>query len=172
MQNFFFAGWSPIFRIIIIGTVSYIFLLFTLRTIGPRALAKTNVFDFIVAVGIGSTFGRVLTAKEVVLTEACTAFALLVALQYAVSALRFRYKAFARFTDVEPCLLFFNGRFLPQNLASARLTSKDLHEAIRIRGIDSLAEVSAIVFEASGEISVIREGSKSHDLLDAVRTAV
>jgi uncharacterized membrane protein YcaP (DUF421 family) len=171
LPNFLFAGWLPLLRIVIVGTGSYLFLLLSLRAVGPRVLAKTNIFDFIIAVGVGSAFGRVLTAKEVALSEACTAFALLVSLQYVVSKLRYRYKAVAKVTDSEPALLYFNGRFCPKTLASARLTSDDLYEETRIRGIGSMAEVGAIILEASGEVAVIRNGARSQETLGLKKPA-
>ena len=139
-----------------------------LRSAAPRVLAKTNIFDFIVAVGIGSAFGRVLTAKEVALAEACTAFVLLITLQYGVSKFRFKFAWFAKLTDAEPTLLYFNDQFLPKNLAAVRLTLNDVHEAVRIHGLSSFATIQAIIIEASGDIAIIKKEGTSHSLIDAV----
>ena len=165
----FFAGWWPIVRILVVGTLAYFSLLFTLRAGGPRTIAKTNLFDFIVSVAIGSVFGRILTAKEVALSEACLAFALLVSLQYLVSKIRQRSDRFASIVDVKPELLFFNGAFVAGALARARLREKDVQEALRNKGFGSFAEVSAVVLEPSGEISVLRRGAAEDFLPEQIR---
>ena len=51
--NFFFDGWAPILRILLVGTVTYFTLMLLVRISGPRTLAQTSVFDFILAVAIG-----------------------------------------------------------------------------------------------------------------------
>jgi hypothetical protein len=83
--SIYFAGWYPIARVVVIGVGGYVFLLLAFRLVGPRTMAKTNIFDFIILVSIGSVYGRILTAKDVTLVEALVAYALLVALHYAVS---------------------------------------------------------------------------------------
>jgi uncharacterized membrane protein YcaP (DUF421 family) len=55
--SFYFAGLYPIARVVVIGVGGYVFLLLALRTVGTRTMAKTNVFDFIILVSIGSVYG-------------------------------------------------------------------------------------------------------------------
>ncbi|CAN5815308.1 hypothetical protein BH23GEM7_BH23GEM7_39940 [soil metagenome] len=76
--TFFFGGWEPMLRIVVVGTLGYIALLLLLRLAGKRTLAQMNAFDFVVTVAIGASFGRILTARSVALAEAVAAFTLLV----------------------------------------------------------------------------------------------
>jgi uncharacterized membrane protein YcaP (DUF421 family) len=162
---FFFSGWTPIVRVLFVGTCAYLFLLFTLRTAGPRAIAKTNIFDFIVLVSIGSAYGRILTAKDVAVVEACVAFALLASLHYGASWLRLRSKRLASLLDADPTLLFFQGRYLGAALRHARLTEADIEAAVRAKGLGSMSEVEAVVLEAGGELSIIRHGPEARELV-------
>jgi uncharacterized membrane protein YcaP (DUF421 family) len=159
-----FAGWQPILRILFVGTFAYFALLLTLRISGPRTLARTNIFDFIVSVAIGSAFGRILTAKEVALAEACVAFALLALLQYLVSWLRLRSKAFAAVADGSPALLYFGGAYSRGSMRAARISESDIEEAVRAKGFGSLEEVEAIILEASGAISILRKSQHPPEL--------
>jgi hypothetical protein len=79
--TFFFSGWEPLVRIVIVGIAMYVALVVFLRISRSRTLSSMNAFDFIVTVAIGSAFGRALTAKAVALAETVVAFGLLVALQ-------------------------------------------------------------------------------------------
>ena len=53
-------------------------------------------FDFVITVAIGSTFGRLITAKEVVLAESAAAFLLLISLQLGFAYLDMRFGWFSR----------------------------------------------------------------------------
>jgi uncharacterized membrane protein YcaP (DUF421 family) len=162
---FLFAGWQPILRILFVGTFAYLALLITLRLSGPRTIAKTNVFDFIISVTIGSVFGRILTAKEVALVEACVAFALLALLQYLVSWLRIRSRLVAALVDGDPVLLYFGGAYAHSAMRAARIAESDIQEAVRTQGLGSLEGVEAVILEAGGAISIIRKGEQPSELL-------
>lgn len=161
----FFSGWIPILRVIIVGTCGYVFLLFALRIVGPRTLAKTNIFDFIILVSVGSIYGRILTAKDVGLVEALVAYALVVAMHYVVSWLRFRSHGFARLLDADPVLLFYQGAYIPSTMRHARIREADLDAAAREKGIASTSEIEAIVLEADGELSILRRGPEHSPLV-------
>jgi uncharacterized membrane protein YcaP (DUF421 family) len=166
---FLFAGWQPIVRIIFVGTFAYLALLITLRISGPRTIARTNVFDFIISVTIGSVFGRILTAKEVALVEACVAFALLVLLQYLVSWLRIRSRLVSSLVDGDPILLYFDGDYAPSAMRTARIAESDIQEAVRAKGLSSLAVVEAVILEAGGAISIIRKSDHPSELLTRLK---
>ena len=160
-----FSGWLPILRVLIVGTCGYIFLLFALRIVGPRTLAKTNIFDFIILVSVGSVYGRILTAKDVGLLEALVAYALVVTMHYVVSWLRFRSDRLAQLLDADPVLLFYEGRYIPLTMRRARIREADIQAAVRERGLGSTSEIEAIVLEADGELSILRKDARQSPLV-------
>jgi uncharacterized membrane protein YcaP (DUF421 family) len=166
---FLFAGWQPILRILFVGTFAYLALLITLRISGPRTIAKTNIFDFIISVAIGSVFGRILTAKEVALVEACVAFALLALLQYLISWLRIRSRRIASLVDGDPILLYFDGAYARGAMRTARFAESDIQEAARAQGISSLAAVEAVILEAGGALSIIRKSEHPSELVTRLK---
>jgi hypothetical protein len=85
--TFFFGGWEPVLRIVVVGTVAFAALVVMLRATGQCPLAQMNAFDCIVTVATGASFGRLLTAHQVALIEAGTAFTLLVAPQFLITSL-------------------------------------------------------------------------------------
>jgi uncharacterized membrane protein YcaP (DUF421 family) len=168
---FFFSGWEPLLRVLLIGTAGYLCLLFTLRAAGPRAIAKTNLFDFIILVSIGSAFGRALTAKDVSLAEACVAFTLLTSLQYGASRLRMRSRRLAALLDADPALLYFDGRFVTSSLRQSRITQADIEVAVRAKGLGTMERIEAIVLEPSGELSIIQKGQEAQELVTRIGRA-
>lgn len=172
--TFFFGGWEPIVRILVVGTGAYAALVLLLRVTKKRTLAQLNAFDFIITVAIGASFGRILTARDVALAEAVTTFALLVVLQLAVTRLQMLSPAFAKAVTAPPSMLFFRGRFLRDVMRRERVTEGELRSVVRTQGIGSWESVEAIVLEANGRFAVIQkdtagDGSALADLDEAHR---
>ncbi len=164
----FFSGWLPIVRVLVVGSVGFVFLLFLLRLVGPRTLAQTNLFDFIILVSIGSVYGRILTATDVTLVEACVAYALVVFMHYAVSWLRMHSKWLSSLLDAEPILLFYQGTYVNAAMKQARVKTTEIEAAVRETGLGSMNEVEAVVLEAHGELSIIRSAKHPHELVQAL----
>ena len=168
--SFFFSGWEPILRILVVGTLGYIALAVLMRAGNKRTLAQLTAFDFIITVAIGAAFGGTLTARSVSLLEAATAFALLVALQVVVTWIQVRYPAFGRAVAASPTMLYFRGRFLDDALRTERLTKGEVIAVARQHGHGSLDGVEAIVLEANGTFAVIRKGVElDRSMLEHVR---
>lgn len=161
---FFWGGWQPIFRILVVGTLTYFGIILILRVSGKRTLASMNAFDFIVTVAMGSAFGRALTATKVSVAEALTAFLLVVVLQYAIAWLEIRSKFFHKLITSQPALLYYNGAFLEKNMRRERISKNDLLGAVRKKKFGDLNEVEVIIMETDGSISVIRKNADTDRL--------
>jgi len=168
---FFFEGWEPIVRILVVGVSMYVALTIFLRLSGSRALATLHVFDFIVTVAIGSAFGRALTATDVALAEAVAAFLLLISLQYVVTVIQARSPRFGRVITNQPALLYYQGRFLQRQMRSNHVTREELLAAVREHQLGSIDDVDAIVLESTGEVSVIRSLGNESALGDLAQDA-
>ncbi|MEQ9001552.1 MAG: DUF421 domain-containing protein [Coleofasciculus sp. B1-GNL1-01] len=154
---FFYGGIEPLIRIVVVGTLAYISLLLLLRISGKRSLAQLNAFDFVVTIAIGSTLGRLITAKGVSLAESVIAFLTLLSLQYVVSWLTVRSSPFQNVVTASPSLLYFRGQFLHKAMQQQRVTQVQLLAAVRENRIASLQNVEAIVMESTGTIAVIKK---------------
>ena len=153
--TFYFAGWAPLVRIVVVGVSMYVALVVFLRLSGSRTLSTMNAFDFIVTVAIGSVFGRALTAKSVALAEAVVAFGLLVSLQFTVTWVQVRWSWFRSVVTNPPSLLYFRGEFIEEEMRRQRVAREELRDAVRKKEYGSLDEVEAIVLESSGDFSII-----------------
>ncbi|HEY9855223.1 MAG TPA: YetF domain-containing protein [Stenomitos sp.] len=156
-MSYLFGGFPAMLRILVVGTLSYLALIVFIRLAGQRPLGRMQTFDLIVAVAIGSTLGRLMTAQEVQFSEAVTAFALLLGLHYVVSRLAYRFPHLARWMETPPTLVFYRGKGLPDPMRRSRLTEAELLAAARKAGLSSLKQVEAIVLETDGSFSVLKE---------------
>lgn len=154
---FFYGGIEPLIRIVVVGTLAYFSLIVLLRVLGKRTLAQLNAFDFVITIAIGSTLGRLITAKGVSLVESLTAFLTLILLQYLVSWLTVRSSTVEDFVTADPCLLYFRGQFLYKVMRKQRITKSQLLAVVREKKIGSLQAVEAIVLESAGTIAVVKK---------------
>jgi uncharacterized membrane protein YcaP (DUF421 family) len=152
---FFWAGWDSILRILLVGTLGFVWIVLLLRVTGPRMMAKMTPFDFVITVTLGSAFGRALTAPDVAVADIIVTFALLVGLQWSFGVARARSNRFARVVDVGPSLLYHRGRPVNAALRRHRFTESDLHSAVRENGMGSLDEAEAIILQSDGTFAVI-----------------
>lgn len=88
-----FDGWSGVVRVLVIAPAAYGALVLILRVSGKRTLSKLNAFDLIITIAIGSTLASIITSKSLALLEGLTALALLVAMQFVVTATSVRFKS-------------------------------------------------------------------------------
>lgn len=157
--SYFWTGWEAILHTLLIGTVGYLTLVILLRGTGPRTMAKMTPLDFVIAVSLGSVFGRVVTAVDVGLTQAVVALILLVVIQWSLAALRSRWRFMRRLLDSPPVLLYYEGELQTKALRRHRLTDLDVHTAARQAGQGSLADVQAVILHADGTLGIIATDS-------------
>lgn len=160
-QNFFdyfFLNWSELGRTVLIGISAYLILILLLRVSGKRTLTKLNAFDLVVTVALGSTIASTIMSKSTSLAEGATAFAVLIGLQFVITFLSVRFKAFSNLVKAEPRLLLLNGEFLDEALTAERVTRGEVRSAARGSGAASMSQIRAIVLETDGSLSVMKSG--------------
>jgi uncharacterized membrane protein YcaP (DUF421 family) len=154
-MDLLWTGWSPIAHTLLLGTAGYLTLVLLLRGTGPRTMAKMTPLDFVVAVTLGSAFGRTVTAEDVPLAQAVVALVLLVALQWLLAASRARWRPVQKLLDSPPSLLYYDGQMQTTALRRHRLTEDDVHNAVIQGGAGSLASAQAVVLHQDGSLGVI-----------------
>ncbi|MGJ9421269.1 DUF421 domain-containing protein [Aeromicrobium sp. CF3.5] len=158
-STYFWTGWSPIVHTLLVGVVGYLVLVMLLRGAGPRTMASMTPLDFVIAVTLGSAFGRVLTAVKVSLAQALAALVLLVVIQWVLAAARARWSLVRRLLDAPPVLLFYDGQMQHGVLRKHRMTESDVHTAARESGHGSLADLQAVILDQDGSLGVIARSS-------------
>ena len=154
--SIFFRSLSPLARTLVVGTIAYAVLVVLLRLSGKRAIAKMNIFDFVVTVALGSTLANVITDADIDLATGITALVLLVGVQYAISWSASHSARFEKWINGRPTLLLYRGQFIYPAMKANRVTEEEVRSAIRMAGLVSLESVYAVVMETDGVFSVMR----------------
>ena len=154
----YWDGWDPIVHTLVTVGFGYLALLIMLRLSGPRTMAAMTPLDFIVAVTIGSAFGRTLTAVDVPLAQTVFTLALLIFLQWLLAWVRGRSPGIRRLVDSPPVLIYYRGEFQRKAMRKHQLVEDDVHTAARKAGQGSLAGLTAVILQQDGDLGVIAEG--------------
>ena len=163
MNTILFSNWASLGRTALVGLLAYVFLVLFLRVSGKRTLSKLNAFDLVVTVALGSTLATVLLSKDVSLADGAVAFALLIAMQFAVTWSSTRAGWLRRLVTGEPTLVFYEGNFLDANMRRMRLTVEEVSASMRAAGVGGTSEVAAVELETDGTLSVVRRGTHAGD---------
>lgn len=138
-----------------------------LRLTPRRALAELRIVDFVVAVAIGAVIGRTATATGTSFVLGFGALATLIALHVVLSWLRLFAPA-SRLMDHPVQVLVMDGEIDRRRLRTCKLTEDDLRAALRQRGVYSLADIRFVLFESSGEFTVVHRSASGGELLTPV----
>lgn len=158
--HMFFQGWPGIIRTVAVGILAYASLVAFLRVSGKRTLAKLNAFDLVVTVALGSTLASILLQESIALLEGAAALALLIFMQYLVTAVSVRWPSFAKLVRAEPALLVRDGRTCTATMQRERITEDETLSAIRAVGGHRIEEARTVILESDGTLSVsLRERS-------------
>lgn len=153
--SYIYDGPEGVWRVVICAIAGYVALVVLLRISGKRTLADMNAFDFVVTVALGSVLATTILNRSVSLAEGLAALVSLVVLQGLVAFMAARSRAVRRAVKAEPTLLVRNGELLDGAIRNARLSKAEVFAAIRASGEADLADVSAVVLETNGNLSVI-----------------
>lgn len=138
------------------AAIIYVFVLIGIRLSGKREVGQMTIFDLVLLLLIANAVQNAMTGPDTSVTGGMVAAAALLAANALVTRLVWRYRRFRRFVEGTPTLLIHDGRVLTANLARERVTSDELHQALREHGIVGAAEVQLAVLELDGAISVLR----------------
>lgn len=140
----------------ILTTVAvYALILLLTRIAGLRSFSKMSAADFAMTVAVGSLFASSISSPSPSLTIAAVSFSCLFASQWLVAQLRQRWSAVGKVVDNQPVLLMAGANVLEENLRRTNVTQNDLYAKLREANVRNFDEVKAVVFETTGDISVI-----------------
>ncbi|MGO2339028.1 MAG: DUF421 domain-containing protein [Psychrobacter sp.] len=172
MDIIFFDNIDKLGRIVLTAVMVYMLIVITTKISGKRSTSQLNNFDWIVTVMIGSLGASTILLKDIPFVEGAASIITLYVLQFLVT----KYASISPpFSDVilsEPRIVFYQGQFLYDAMRDERLTRQELESAMRADGINSFADVEAIVFESDAKLTIIpntqnsvKDGTVSETLL-------
>ena len=173
MDDFFSIEWSRLGRVVIASTCVYVTILLYTRIVGLRSFSKMSAADFAMTVAVGSLFASTAALGTSSLAVGVVAIGCLFAGQWGLALGRKRWDRFSKWIDNQPLLLMEDGKFLESNLKRANVSKNDIYAKLREANVLQLSDVRAVIFETTGDVSVLHGGEDSpgvqSELLSGVR---
>jgi uncharacterized membrane protein YcaP (DUF421 family) len=164
MQDWLYKSAGDVPEIVLSVFVITIILIVYTRISGLRSFSKMSSFDFAITVAFGSVLASTVIAKEPRIFQSGVALGALYLLQYLISYIKARNISFGKLIDNEPILLMNQDGFIEDNLIKARVTKDEVRDKLRQANVLQLSNVKAVVFETTGDISVLH--SREDQVID------
>jgi uncharacterized membrane protein YcaP (DUF421 family) len=136
-----------------------------------RTFARLNSFDFVVAVALGAIMGRTITSSTTSFLTGAVALVTLLTAHALITTARRRFRL-QGVLDQPPNVLVVHGELQQSGLARAGLTDADVFALLRQQEVSSVDDVSYLLYEARGGVSLQRAGAPLGPLMrDALISA-
>ena len=156
-KSVFVPAVSPL-EIVLRGTFVYLLLFFVLRVL-RREAGALGISDLLVVVLIADAAQNAMASEYKSVTEGAVLVGTIVAWDYALDWLGYRFPALGRLLRPAPLPLIKDGRVLRQNLRKEMITTEELMGQLREQGVESVGEVKRCRLEGDGHVSVIKKDS-------------
>lgn len=156
MKEWFKFSWEAFGAILITAAVIYLVVIIMTRICGKRSFSKMSSFDFAMTVAIGSIIATTILSKSVSLADGIIGIVAVYLLQIGAAFAR-RNNTVKKLMDNTPLLLMDGETILEENLLKGRVAKSDLRAKLREANITELSEVKAVIFETTGDISVLHK---------------
>jgi uncharacterized membrane protein YcaP (DUF421 family) len=166
VPSWLYTGTAPLAAVAAKAALMYLTALLGLRVAHRRTLARWTAIDVAAAVA-GAIVGRTAVASSEPLLVGVVA---LLAVLLAHALLTFgRYLPWlTKLTDHRIRVLVDHGRLRRRQLLVCGLTEADLFAQLREQGVGDLEELRYVLYETTGELTVVREhgdGSRTSTLV-------
>ncbi len=163
MEKWFTSDWTSLVAIIITAVVIYVSVIIFTRLAGKRSFSKMSSFDFAMTVAIGSMIATTVLSASVSLWDGVIGIGAVYILQMGVAIMR-RFKPIQNTVDNSPLLLMEGTNIIKKNLQKAKVSEADLRSKLREANVIKLEQVRAVIFEATGDISVLHTEDPEKEL--------
>jgi uncharacterized membrane protein YcaP (DUF421 family) len=154
MESMFIPDLAVLEKILRAAAV-YLFLLLAFRFSDKRQVGQLTPFDLVVLLTISNVVQNAMIGNDYSITGGIIGALSILALNWLVVELTFRYKRARRLLEPSPTLLVHNGRVLHDSLARERVTLEELRAALRRNGLIEPSQARFAVLEEDGKISVV-----------------
>jgi uncharacterized membrane protein YcaP (DUF421 family) len=146
--------------IVINATGIYLSVILLTRIFGKRSFSKMSSFDFAMTVAVGSIIATTVLSPSVSIWAGMIGLLAVYALQMSVAIAR-RLRWVQHLVDNSPLILMDGDHILQDNMRKARVSEGDLRSNLRKANVTRLSQIKAVVFETTGDISVLHGEEES-----------
>lgn len=163
MDKWFEFSTESLIAIVLTAVGIYLAVIIFTRIAGKRSFSKISSFDFAMTVAVGSILATTILSASISLVQGIVGLAAVYILQISAAICR-RFSWFRKAIDNSPLLLMDGKNILHENLKKARVTEGDLRSKLREANVLDLSQVRAVIFETTGDISVLHTSDENQEI--------
>ncbi|HEX2298235.1 MAG TPA: YetF domain-containing protein [Pseudonocardiaceae bacterium] len=156
MPGWLIDGWTGTTIAAAKAVLMYLVALLGLRFTQRRTLSQWTAIDFAAAVAIGAIVGRTAVASDQSFAVGAVALLTILVAHWIVDMGRF-HPWICRLVEHRVRVLVAHGRLRRRQLRLCGLTDSEVLAQLRQQGVGSLSELRYVLYEAKGELTVVRE---------------
>ncbi|MGE5396255.1 MAG: YetF domain-containing protein [Chitinophagales bacterium] len=149
---------NVVLKTALFAVFGYVFSLFLVRLVGRKTISQMTLFDFILAVSLGTIAATIGLGPDRL--SAVVTLIVFVAVTILIDYLHIRSIPLRKMIGSEPLTVIKNGLIMEENLKHARVTINHLNMMLREKGIFNISDVEFALMETDGKISVLPKSQK------------
>jgi uncharacterized membrane protein YcaP (DUF421 family) len=155
-KRMFFGDEPPLFllEVVLRTAIVYVYALALLRWLGSRTIGQLSTIEFLLVIALGSAVGDAMFYPDVPLLHALLVITLVVVANKCLDVLIAKSKRAETAIDGIPEEAVRDGVLCTAFLDSNSLSSSELFQQLREKGIEQLGEVAYAFVETDGVVSV------------------
>lgn len=135
--------------------IFYILLTLMMKLMGKRQIGEMQLSELVTTVLLSELAVLPVTDNDIPLLHGVIPLILLSSIEVIVSFLSRKSKWFRVLLNGNPIVLYENSEFIEVNLTKARVSTEDIEAQVRINGFPDMNEVSKVILERTGKMSVL-----------------
>src|SRR5688500_14344741 len=129
----------------------YAVMLLVIRVLGKRTVGNFTAFDLLVALMLGEVVDEIIYG-DVSLAQGFTAILVIAAAKYLTGWLTYFDHGLNAIFEGKPTEIVRDGEMVRKGLRSEMMNEKEVHAALRLKGVSDIKEVKQALVEVDGEV--------------------
>ena len=133
----------------------YIILMFLMRLMGKRQIGEMQLSEFVTTILLSELAIFPITETDIPIYYGIIPLLCIALSEIIIAIACQKSKRFRIFLNGNPLTLYDNSAFIRENLKKSRMTQEDVEAQVRINGFKTMDEVSTVILERTGKLSVL-----------------
>ena len=144
-----------VLKIIGLSLGSIIILFILTKIVGQREMSGLGIFDFMLAITIGSIAAEMATSLENNFTQPLVAMIIYAVVALVISIINMKFTKLRTILSGKTLILYDNGKLFKENFKKAKIDLNDFLAQCRLNGYFDLSDIKTALLEENGKISFL-----------------
>ena len=141
------------------GIIVYVAVIIAMRFMGKRQIGEMQLSELVTTVLLSELAVLPVTDTDIPLLHGILPLLLISSTEVIISFASRKSRKFRVLINGNPIVLYEKGAFDEKNLTKARMSTEDVEAQVRINGFEDMKEVSKVILERTGKMSVLPKKS-------------